>query len=290
MTEEMRNKGLGRGLSALFGEDEAELASLDRVQTANTVPIERLEPNPHQPRKAFIQGDIEALAASIRAQGILQPILVRRSDEKPDSYQILAGERRWRAAQLAQLHQVPIIVKEISDEDALELALVENLQRQDLTAIEEADGYQRLIDEFSQTQEQIAQTVGKSRSHVANTLRLLTLPESIQNLLQDGKLTAGHGRALLATNNPLQLVKDIIERDLSVRQAERLAKQPSKQLQKRKLKDANTAELERNVSHALGLVMNIEDWGSRGGRVTIKYKTLEQLDDLCQRLCKQTQS
>tara|TARA_B100001123_G_scaffold450770_1_gene623576 strand:+ start:2495 stop:3367 length:873 start_codon:yes stop_codon:yes gene_type:complete len=290
MTEEMRNKGLGRGLSALFGEDEAELASLDRVQTANTVPIERLEPNPHQPRKAFIQGDIEALAASIRAQGILQPILVRRSDEKPDSYQILAGERRWRAAQLAQLHQVPIIVKEISDEDALELALVENLQRQDLTAIEEADGYQRLIDEFSQTQEQIAQTVGKSRSHVANTLRLLTLPESIQNLLQDGKLTAGHGRALLATNNPLQLVKDIIERDLSVRQAERLAKQPSKQLQKRKLKDANTAELERNVSHALGLVMNIEDWGPRGGRVTINYKTLEQLDDLCQRLCKQTQS
>ena len=290
MTEEMRSKGLGRGLSALFGEDEAELASLDRVQTANTVPIERLEPNPHQPRKAFIQGDIEALAASIRAQGILQPILVRRSDEKPDSYQILAGERRWRAAQLAQLHQVPIIVKEISDEDALELALVENLQRQDLTAIEEADGYQRLIDEFSQTQEQIAQTVGKSRSHVANTLRLLTLPESIQNLLQDGKLTAGHGRALLATNNPLQLVKDIIERDLSVRQAERLAKQPSKQLQKRKLKDANTAELERNVSHALGLVMNIEDWGPRGGRVTINYKTLEQLDDLCQRLCKQTQS
>ena len=290
MTEEMRSKGLGRGLSALFGEDEAELASLDRVQTANTVPIERLEPNPHQPRKAFIQGDIEALAASIRAQGILQPILVRRSDEKPDSYQILAGERRWRAAQLAQLHQVPIIVKEISDEDALELALVENLQRQDLTAIEEADGYQRLIDEFSQTQEQIAQTVGKSRSHVANTLRLLTLPEAIQNLLQDGKLTAGHGRALLATNNPLQLVKDIIERDLSVRQAERLAKQPSKQLQKRKLKDANTAELERNVSHALGLVMNIEDWGPRGGRVTINYKTLEQLDDLCQRLCKQTQS
>ena len=246
--------------------------------------------NNNQPRKNLNKTELEELALSIKAQGILQPILVRRLDEKTDCYQILAGERRWRAAQLAQLHQVPIIVKEISDEDALELALVENLQRQDLTAIEEANGYQRLIDEFSQTQEQIAQTVGKSRSHVANTLRLLTLPESIQTLLQDGKLTAGHGRALLATNNPLQLAKDIMARGLSVRQAERVAKQPSKQLQKRKLKDANTAELERNVSHALGLVMNIEDWGSRGGRVTINYKTLEQLDDLCQRLCKQTQS
>lgn len=287
MSEEGKHVGLGRGLSALLGEDTDDYASLDRLRTTKEVPVEFLRPNPLQPRSRFDDEAGQALVASIRAHGILQPIVVRRSGDDADTYEIVAGERRWRAAQVAQLHQVPVIVKELADAEVLEIALVENLQREDLTAIEEAQAYRRLIDEFAHTQEQLAQTIGKSRSHVANVLRLLGLPDTVKAMIEDGRLTAGHARTLLGTDDPEKLAHEIVRRGLSVREAERLAqtRAPTPRGRRKAAKDADTVSLERDLSQALGLKVTIRHRPDRGGEMHIGFRTLDQLDLVCQRLC-----
>jgi ParB family transcriptional regulator, chromosome partitioning protein len=277
---------LGRGLSALLGDEASDYAALDQVRESKTVPIEYLRPNRYQPRRIFDAAELDSLAESIRAQGILQPILVRRDGDHANSYEIIAGERRWRAAQRARLHEVPVIIKDLSDAKALEVALVENVQRQDLNALEEAEGYRRLMEEFNHTQEDLAIVVGKSRSHVANTLRLLGLPEEVKALVAAHELSAGHARALLNAVDPVKLAKLVADRQLNVRQTEKLAQQgrefkaPAAELAG---KDADTLALERDLSQMLGLKVTIEFRGG-GGAVTIKYKTLEQLDDVVQRL------
>ncbi|MFP6699088.1 MAG: ParB/RepB/Spo0J family partition protein, partial [Alphaproteobacteria bacterium] len=222
------SKGLGRGLSALLAEDPDDQPALDRLRSSRTVPVENLVPNRYQPRQLFDRDEINALAQSIRENGILMPILVRRIGESHDgnTFEIIAGERRWRAAQEAQLYEVPIVIKDLDDNKALEVALVENVQRQDLTPLEEAEGYRRLMDEFSRTQEDVAQAAGKSRSHVANILRLLGLPDYVKELMQQGLLTAGHGRALLVSENPEILAQDVLKLGLNVRQTEKLVKKP----------------------------------------------------------------
>ena len=206
-SDQNKRTNLGRGLAALFGEDNEAYASLDKVRSTKTVPIEHLRPGKYQPRHHFDEGAVSALAESIKAQGILQPILVRRVSDRPNDFEIVAGERRWRAAQIAKLHEVPVLIRDLSDAESLELAIVENVQRQDLTPLEEAEGYKRLIDEFQHTQEDLARTLGKSRSHIANTLRLLGLPQGVKLLLDEGKLTAGHARALITVEDPAALAE-----------------------------------------------------------------------------------
>jgi len=275
-------RGLGRGLSALLGETAAPAAP-QRGQ--RQLPVDKLEPSPLQPRRHFDRDELEALAESIRANGILQPILVRRHPKKPDMHEIVAGERRWRAAQLAGQHDVPVLVRELSDREVLELALVENLQRHDLSALEEAEGYRRLIEEFELAQEDLGNRVGKSRAHIANTLRLLKLPDGVKVLLMQGQISAGHGRALLGARDPLALARKVIAEGLSVRQVEALAARasaPSRQ-KKKSDKDADTRALERDLAKLLGLKVEIA-YGARGGALTIRYATLEQLDDVIRRL------
>ncbi|WP_374439996.1 ParB/RepB/Spo0J family partition protein [Stella sp.] len=280
----MKRKPLGRGLSALLGESPpvpAEPAPSPGATRA--VPIEHLRPGRFQPRRQFDEAAMAALVESVREQGILQPILVRRHGE--DGWEIVAGERRWRAAQAAGLHSVPVLVRELDDRAALEIALVENVQRQDLTALEEAEGYQRLIDEFGHRQEDLARSVGKSRSHIANTLRLLQLPAAVRELVQEGALTAGHARALVGAADAAALARRIVEQGLNVRQAEKLA-QGAKQTAPRRPPpepDADTRALERTLEQQLGLRVAIEH-GERGGRVVLHYRTLDQLDDVLKRL------
>ena len=278
---------LGRGLSALLGDDDEDFGRTGGVTAGNTVPVEHLEPGRYQPRRNFDADEMESLVSSIRAKGVLQPILVRAHPEKPGRFEIVAGERRWRAAQLAQLHEVPVVTKELSDKDTLEIALIENLQRENLTPLEEADAYQRLMDEFSHTQEAMAQVIGKSRSHVANMLRLLTLPERVKEMVDSGILTAGHARTLVNVENPEALAQQMAARGLNVRQAEQLAQQakggPPKASGRRGYKDADTLASERDLSGLLGLKVNIRFHG-KGGSLTINYKTLEQLDDVLHRL------
>lgn len=279
-----KRSGLGRGLSALIGDDALASARPD-AKSARTLPIAFLKPNPHQPRKNFAEAELEELAHSIREKGVLQPILVRPVKGTNDSYEIVAGERRWRAAQRAMLHDVPVVVRELDDGEALELAIVENVQRADLNAIEEAAAYQELISRFSYTQDQIAKEVGKSRSHVANTLRLLKLPETVQALVRDGKLTAGHARTLIGVPDAEARAKAIIEAELNVRQAEQRLVNLKKHKQKNGLeKSPDTLALEKRMSDVLGLQVEIQDRGRKGGDVKIRYKTLEQLDDICRRL------
>ena len=275
-------RGLGRGLSALLGEAAAPAApSRGQRQLA----IGQLEPSPLQPRRHFDRDELEALAESIRANGILQPILVRRHPRKPEMHEIVAGERRWRAAQLAGLHEIPVLLRELSDREVLELALVENLQRHDLSALEEAEGYRRLIEEFDLVQEDLGHRVGKSRAHIANTLRLLKLPDGVKALLMQGRITAGHGRALLSARDPLALAKKIAAEGLSVRQAEALAARSGQARTRRKgaEKDADTQALERDLARLLGLKVEIAH-GAKGGALTIRYRSLEQLDDVIRRL------
>ena len=266
----MERKGLGRGLSALLDEMP------EPASEARTAPIEHLRPGQFQPRRRFDEAELGELADSIRAHGLLQPILVRRIE---DGFEIVAGERRWRAAQKAQLHEVPIVVRDLDDGAALEVALVENVQRQDLTPLEEAEGYRRLINQFGHTQEALGRLVGKSRSHVANTLRLLDLPEQVRVMLQDGQLTAGHARAVLAAENPLQLAEKIAGGGLNVRAAERLARPKAKPV-----KDADTAALEQTLGQAIGLKIAIEHRSDGSGEVRIAYRNLEQLDEVARRL------
>ena len=286
MSDEPR-KGLGRGLSALLG-DEAE--GRERVRATHTVPIEQVSPGQFQPRQRFNDEEMASLVESVRARGILQPILVRRAPLQDGGYEIIAGERRWRAAQRAQLHEIPVIVREFSDEESLEIALIENLQRENLSPIEEANAYQRLMDEFDHTQEVLAKTVGKSRSSVANTLRLLTLPKSVQDHVDTGKLSAGHARALVGFDGAERLASDIIRKGLSVRQAERLAQSsnggPPAGRKKARAKDSDTIALEHDLSNMLGLRVSIKfrGDGAKGGSVSSNYSTLDQLDDILQRL------
>ena len=285
MAEDTR-KGLGRGLSALLGDDATDYAALDKLRSSKDVPIEYLHANRFQPRKHFGGENHASLVASVKEHGVLQPILVRRvaeEDGEDGSYEIIAGERRWRAAQDAQLTRVPVIIRDFNDSEALEIAIVENVQRQDLTPIEEARGYQRLIDEFEHTQEALGQLIGRSRSHIANTIRLLNLPEEVRNMLDDGRLTAGHARALLGTSDPVALAREILRGGLNVRQAERIKRTGSaKPLPPEK--DADTLDLEKNLTNALGLIVDIAHDAKKGGTVRIKYTTLEQLDEICRRL------
>lgn len=278
-----KRSGLGRGLSALIGDDVAPVRT--DAKTTRTLPIAFLKPNPNQPRKTFAETELEDLANSIREKGILQPILVRPVKGVSDTFEIVAGERRWRAAQRAKLHDVPVVVREMEDGEALELAIVENVQRADLNAIEEAAAYQELIGRFHYTQEQIAQEVGKSRSHVANTLRLLKLPQSVQAMLRDGKLTAGHARTLIGAPDAEARAKAIVESALNVREAEQRSEKVRKAVQRNGLeKDPDTAALEKQLADKLGLQIEIHDRGDKGGDVKIRYKTLEQLDEVCRRL------
>lgn len=280
--EPIKRKPLGRGLSALLGETPAAPADIAGGGDPRTAPIESLRPGRFQPRRQFDEAAMSALVESVREQGILQPILVRRLGE---GWEIVAGERRWRAAQAAGLHQVPIIVRELDDRTALEIALVENVQRQDLTALEEAEGYQRLIDEFGHRQEDLARSVGKSRSHIANTLRLLQLPADVRQLVQDGALTAGHARALVGAPNAGDLARRILDKGLNVRQTEKLAAGAKDTPARRPPPeaDADTRALERTLEQQLGLKVAIEH-GDRGGRLVLHYRTLDQLDDVLKRL------
>lgn len=287
-------RGLGRGLSALMAdiqavpEDAGNVAAPRRADTS--FPIERLVPNPDQPRRDFPRESLEELAASIRAKGVIQPLIVRRSPDNSESYQIVAGERRWRAAQMAQLHEVPVLIRDFTDAEVLEVAIIENIQRADLNALEEALGFRQLMDRFGHTQEKLAEALSKSRSHVANQLRLLTLPEEVQGWLREGKLSAGHARALVATEDPVALARQVIARGLSVRETEKLAQQPrlarkaAAQPRVTAEKDADTRVLEQDLSTNLGMSVVIDHKGMDGGKVIISYHDLEQLDQLCQLL------
>ena len=289
MAEETPRSRLGRGLAALIGDVGDEAAAVERARGQRRVPIEFLRPNPRNPRRYYGEAELEELAASIRAKGILQPILVRTVSGAADAFEIIAGERRWRAAQRAGLHEVPVLLLEIGDREALEIAIIENVQRSDLNPLEEATGYDSLIQQFNYPQAELARIVGKSRSHIANTLRLLKLPESVKRFLAEGKLTACHARALLAHDNPEQLAKAIIEKGLNVRDVEALAEaqaeargRPARR-RPRGAKSADVRALEKRLSDALGIIVEITHRGA-GGEVRIRYKTLEQLDGLCRRL------
>ncbi|MFQ5535221.1 MAG: ParB/RepB/Spo0J family partition protein [Sphingomonadales bacterium] len=282
-------RGLGRGLSALLGDDLPVGASPDTGgRLAKQVPVEALRPNQFQPRHYFDDTRITELVESVAEHGVLQPLIVRQRGDNPGDFEIIAGERRWRAAQRAGLHQVPVVVKEFTDAEALEVALIENIQRQDLTPIEEAAGYRQLMDEFGHNQERLGEVVGKSRSHVANMLRLLSLPEKIQDMVNAGTLSMGHARALIKAADPVGLARQIVEHGLNVRQAEKLAQSTKAGAKSRprraEPKDADTLALEQNLSNSLGLKVMIADKPEKGGKVTISYRTLEQLDEVCRRL------
>jgi ParB family chromosome partitioning protein len=292
MTERARRTALGRGLAALLSDDPPAAPRTDAApadaRAPRLVPVGQLHPGRLQPRRRFDPEALEALAASIRHQGVLQPLVVRPLPDRRDHYEIVAGERRWRAAQLAQLHEVPVVVRMLADRDALEIALIENVQREDLGPIEEAEGYRKLLEQFAYTQDALATAVGKSRSHIANLLRLLTLPASVQEMLQDGRLTAGHARTLVGRHDPAGLAQQIVARELSVREAEALAQHaktahPGKRATAHAARDPDTVALERELSATLGLKVTI-DFEGKAGRLIVHYKTLDQLDDVLQRL------
>ena len=288
MAEEATKFRLGRGLAALIG-DVDEAAVVERARGARKVPVEFLRPNPRNPRKKFAEGDLGGLAASIRERGIVQPIVVRPLPDLPDGYEIVAGERRWRAAQMVGLHEVPVVIVEVDDRTSLEYAILENVQRADLNAIEEAQGYQRLMDEFSYTQAELSSVLGKSRSHLANILRLLHLPESVRELVIGNRLTAGHARALLAVRHPEAVAQKILERNLSVREVEEIAyeehgnAEPKAARRPKAQKDPDTRAVERALEDVLGLRVSVEHRGA-GGELRIRYRSLDQLDGLCRRL------
>jgi ParB family transcriptional regulator, chromosome partitioning protein len=279
-----RPRGLGRGLSALIGDEAAAVKGepIARKDT-RTLPVAFLQPGQYQPRKTFDEQPLADLAASIREKGVLSPILVRPIGA--DRYEIVAGERRWRAAQIAQLHDVPVVVRELADDQALEIAIIENVQRADLNAVEEGAAYEELITKFGRTQEDVAREVGKSRSHVANTIRLLRLPEQVKAWVREGKLTAGHARTLLGAADPEGRARELIAGEMTVRQAEQRSK-PAKKPGGKPSKDPNIADLEASISNRLGLKVQIVHKGDKGGEMKITYKSLEQLDELTRRLSK----
>ncbi len=292
MADSAARSRLGRGLAALIGDvgsegaEAAAPAAAENGRAQRRLPVAYLRPNPRNPRKAFGTADLDDLTASIREKGVVQPILVRPVAGATDAYEIVAGERRWRAAQKAGLHDVPVVVRDLSDKEALELAIVENVQRQDLNAIEEAVGYQQLVDEFGYSQAELADVIGKSRPHIANTLRLLKLPEPVQAYVRDGKLTAGHARALVTLADPMAAARRIVEAGMSVRDVEAIGEGEGRKKAsggKKRVKDADTRALEKSLSDRLGLAVTIDHKGN-GGNVTVGYRTLEQLDDICRRL------
>jgi ParB family chromosome partitioning protein len=278
---------LGRGLAALLGENHPEPASPGPPQGLRKAPIEHLRPNPRNPRKSFPEEDLEELAASIRTRGVIQPILVRMSAGGMHGYEIIAGERRWRAAQRAGQHEVPIIVVEANDREALEIAIVENVQRADLNALEEAKGYAQLGAEHGYSQSDIARVVGKSRSHIANTLRLINLPEHTLGLLSSGQITPGHARALLAVADPDPLANRIVAQGLTVRDIERIGSSSGRaaSLPKPLPSDPDTRALEKNLSLTLGAKVSIRHMGD-SGEIRIGFRSFDQLDDFCRRLAK----
>ncbi len=299
MSNKPEKRGLGRGLSALMaGIDTGDVSadknedSMNALRSGVNLPIEKIFANPDQPRQDFHKEDLDDLAASIAEKGIIQPIIVRTDPKQAGMYQIVAGERRWRAAQLAQLHEVPVILREMDDTEMLEVAIIENVQRSDLNAVEEALGFKQLMESFGHTQERLAKVIGKSRSHIANILRLLHLPDDVLNLLRAGELSSGHARALVTAENPSMLAAIVVAKGLSVRQTERLAKQGEAKSRKggasRKIadeKDADTVVLENDLAANLAMKVSIDHKeGGNDGAITISYKTLEQLDALCQLL------
>ncbi len=292
---DVKNKRLGRGLAALIGDSapEASAAPERIVRDTRKVPIEHLEPNPRNPRKTFTEKDLADLAESLKAKGIVQPILVRPAAGKANRFEIIAGERRWRAAQRAGLHEAPIIIRDVTDQEALELAIIENVQRADLNPIEEAMGYEQLTAEFSYSQGELAKVIGKSRSHVANTMRLLKLPNSVKDYLAEGLLTAGHARALITVEDPAALAELIVEKGLTVRDAEKISQDPEalaklkggKSSPEKPQKDADTKALEKRLTDSLGLKVTVgHKPGKESGDLKIKYTSLEQLDELCKKL------
>ncbi|MEM1272561.1 MAG: ParB/RepB/Spo0J family partition protein [Pseudomonadota bacterium] len=288
MAAKRDKRGLGRGLSALMADmpqDNAQPDTPSGSQADRLVAIEKIQPNPDQPRRQFTQSALEELGNSIREKGVIQPLIVRPDPAGSETFQIVAGERRWRAAQLAQLHELPVVIRDFNDTEVLEIAIIENIQRADLNAIEEAVGYRQLMDRFGHTQEKLAQALGKSRSYIANMLRLLGLPKTVQDMLQSGRLSAGHARALITADDPSALARRVAADGLSVRETEKLAagQRPPRSPKRtpHPTKDADTAELERSLSAALNMSVSVDyDVGSGTGRVSIRYKDLAQLDDL----------
>jgi len=282
-------RGLGRGLSALLGEAEEITHAVDPAAGVREIPIEMIHNNPDQPRRHFAEDELAELAESIRDKGVLQPVLLRPSRKTEGEYEIVAGERRWRAAQRAGLKALPALVRTLGDAEAFEIAIIENVQREDLNPIEEARAYWSLMGVMQITQEEAAKRVGKSRSHVANTLRLVQLPESVQEHLIEGRLTAGHARALLSTDDAAALAEKVVAQGLSVRETEALARETTGKASKKASgprkapKDADTAALESDLEEALGMSVDVSDRGGVG-EVRIRYATLEQLDEICRRL------
>ena len=291
-----RKRGLGRGLSALMADvaETEQVAKTGPAAADQMVPIERIAPNPDQPRKRFTQGDLDDLAASIREKGIIQPLIVRSKGD--GMFEIVAGERRWRAAQLAQLHELPVIVRSFTDVEVLEVAIIENIQRADLNPIEEATGFRQLMDKFGHTQEKMAEALGKSRSHIANLLRLLQLPEAVLDMVRKGELSSGHARALITSGNAVKLAQRVVAEGLSVRATEALVKKEqaggdenifgkTPSTAKRETKDADTKALEGDLSAALGMKVVLAHLpGRESGHMTLHYDSLEQLDELCRLL------
>jgi ParB family chromosome partitioning protein len=285
MADEATRVRLGRGLATLIGDVGAEPSAQERWRSHRRAPIESIKPNPRNPRRIFAQAELDELVASIKQRGIIQPIVVRHvRRDSGEGYEIIAGERRWRAAQKAGLHEVPIVILDVSDGEALELAIIENVQRTDLNPLEEAGGYEALAQQYGHSQDEIAKLVGKSRSHVANTLRLLKLSEPIKAYINAGKLTAGHARMLVGQPNADTLAEDIVNRGLNVRQVEKIARKDGKTKGRAvKKKDANTLALEKRVSDALGLQVTVDHRG-KWGILHIHYRDLDQLDDVLRRL------
>ena len=290
LAEDHARSRLGRGLAALIGDMAAE-TSVDRPRGQRRLPTAALRPNPRNPRRAFPNAELDELVASLRERGIIQPIVARPVQGATDVYEIIAGERRWRAAQRAGLHEVPVVIIEANDAEALQLAIIENVQRADLNPLEEAEGYRALIEEFGNSQDEIAKTVGKSRSHVANTLRLLKLPEAIKSYIHAGKLFAGHARMLIGQPDAERLAEEIVAHGLNVRQVENLAREAAERggksgarpTRRGAEKNANLVALEKRISDALGLAISIKE-AKRGGVLTIRYRSLDQLDDVLRRL------
>lgn len=285
MADDSRSR-LGRGLAALMGDVGEETRAPERARAQRRVPIEFLKPNPRNPRRSFSEEELDGLAASIKERGIIQPVVVRALEASSDHYEIIAGERRWRAAQRAGLHEIPIVPLEATDSQALELAIIENVQRSDLNPLEEGAGYQMLASEYEHSHDQIAKLVGKSRAHVTNTMRLLKLPEPVKAYIREGKISAGAARSLIGSPDPERIAREIVQRGLNVRQAEALAKErtpASAGTKTAQQKHADTLALERRLSDQLGLKVKLTQRGA-GGVLTIEFRDLDQLDDLLRRL------
>lgn len=288
MDKKSDRRGLGRGLSALMADVNLdESLSLERPRSEVVLPVERIIPNPEQPRRDFEPKALQDLADSLRQKGVIQPLIVRKIANQ-DLYEIVAGERRWRAAQIAQLHELPVIIREFSDSEVLEIAIIENIQREELNAIEEALAYKQLMTRFGHTQEKISEALSRSRSHIANLLRLLALPDDVQQMVKSGTLSAGHARALITTPNPLELALKIVGKGLSVRETEDLVRKSAVNPEKRRRaarhdgKDADTKALEADLSANLKMAVRIDHEPTGGGRISIAYHNLDDLDMLCQ--------